>query len=106
MNRLVPSSLVDICFVTMISPSQLGDERVAAQAQRLRELLDGSSFTYIHRTFSCDGSACEDKFEDLTSKTYAMLVESLRCVRSCFRTHSSRLFSHRVFEDSCRTHPA
>ena len=67
------SDAVDVCFVTMVHDRQsMLSSR--AQTERMREVF--ADFRWVHRSFACNTS-CDEGWEQLPRKTYAMFSESL-----------------------------
>ena len=64
---------VDVCFVTMVHDRQ-SMLSARAQTERMREVF--VDFRWAHRSFVCNTS-CDEGWEQLPRKTYAMFSESL-----------------------------
>tara|TARA_B100000795_G_scaffold195473_1_gene149633 strand:- start:322 stop:2442 length:2121 start_codon:yes stop_codon:yes gene_type:complete len=67
------SDAVDVCFVTMVHDRQ-SMLSARAQTERMREVF--VDFRWVHRSFACHTS-CDEGWEQLPRKTYAMFSESL-----------------------------
>ena len=90
------ASSVDYCVATMVV-NQYDDpnrnilslfedgSRVAAQSRQLKLMAGVGTFTFVHRAFSA-ANRSDDVWEQLSSKSYAMLMASLDWQPRCRAT--------------------